>query len=105
MARWVYVPAPSSLKRDRDRRATRTGETCLVNVHAKSRLTPEPLRTLRPETKGQAGACPDRTRAIPGMVRRRPTMIRNTHGMILTGPSRDRNAARMTAAGAQEPDR
>jgi hypothetical protein len=31
-------------------------------------LTPEPLRTLRSETKGQAGACPDRTRAIPCKV-------------------------------------
>ena len=56
---------PSSLKRDCDRRATSTGGKCLVNVHAKSRLTPEPLRTLRSEDKGQAGACPDRTRAIP----------------------------------------
>ena len=56
---------PSSIKRDCDRRATSTGEKRLVNVHAKSRLTPEPLRTLRPETKGQAGACPDRARAIP----------------------------------------
>ena len=60
---------PSSLKRDCDRRAMSTGERCLVNVHAKSRLTLEPLRTLRPETKGQAGACPDRTRAIPCTVR------------------------------------
>jgi hypothetical protein len=34
---------PSSLKRDCDRRATNTGEKCLVNVHAKSRLTPELL--------------------------------------------------------------
>src|SRR5215472_6304307 len=42
---------------------------CLVNVHAKSRLIPEPLRTLRSETKGQAGACPDRARAIPCKVR------------------------------------
>ena len=50
---------------DRDRRATSTGEKRLVYVHAKSCLTLEPLRTLRPETKGQAGACPDRTRAIP----------------------------------------
>ena len=40
-----------------------------MNVHAKSRLTLEPLRTLRPEDKGQAGACPDRTRAIPCKVR------------------------------------
>jgi hypothetical protein len=40
-----------------------------VNVHARSRLTPEPLRTLRSETKGQAGACPNRTRAIPCTVR------------------------------------
>ena len=56
---------PSSFKRDCDRRTTSTGERCLVNVHAKSRLTQEPLRTLRPEDKGQAGPCPDRTRAIP----------------------------------------
>jgi hypothetical protein len=59
---------PSSLKRDCDRRTTSTGEKYLVNVHAKSRLTLEPLRTLRSETKGQAGACPDRTRAIPCTV-------------------------------------
>jgi hypothetical protein len=39
-----------------------------VSVHAKSRLTLEPLRTLRSETKGQDGACPDRTRAIPCKV-------------------------------------
>ena len=39
-----------------------------VNVHAKSRLILEPLRTLRPEDKGQAGACPDRARAIPCKV-------------------------------------
>jgi hypothetical protein len=60
---------PSSLKHDCDRRATSTGEKCLANVHAKSRLTPEPLQTLRSETTGQAGACPDRTRAIPRKVR------------------------------------
>jgi hypothetical protein len=59
---------PSSLKRDCHRRTTSTGERCLVNVHAKSRLTPEPLRTLRSETKGQAAACPDRTPAIPCTV-------------------------------------
>ncbi len=40
-----------------------------MNVHAKSRLTLEPLRTLRTETKGQAGACPGRSRAIPCKVR------------------------------------
>ena len=60
---------PSSIKRDSGRRTTSTGERCLVNVHAKSRLTPEPLRPLRSEDKGQAGACPDRTRAIPCTVR------------------------------------
>jgi hypothetical protein len=59
---------PSSIKRDCGRRATSTGEKLLVNVHAKSRLTPEPLRALRSEAKGQAGACPDRTRAIPCKV-------------------------------------
>src|SRR5271165_1228692 len=60
---------PSSIKRDCDRRTTSTGERCLVNVHAKSHLTPEPLRALRSEDKGQAGACPDRTRAIPCKLR------------------------------------
>jgi hypothetical protein len=59
---------PSSLKRDCDRRTTSIGEKCLVDAHAKSRLTLEPLRTLQSETKGQAGACPDRTRAIPCMM-------------------------------------
>ena len=42
-----------------------------MNVHAKSCLTPQPLRTLRPETKGQAAACPDRTQAIPCKLRGR----------------------------------
>ena len=60
---------PSSIKRDCARRATSTGGKVAVNVHAKSRLTLEPLRTLRSENKGQAGACPDRTRAIPCTVR------------------------------------
>ena len=60
---------PSSLKRDCARRTTGTGGKTPVNVHAKSRLTLEPLRTLRSETKGQAGACPDLTRAIPCKVR------------------------------------
>jgi hypothetical protein len=60
---------PSSLKRDCDRRTTSTGEKCLVYVHAKSRLTLEPLRALRSEDKSQAGACPGRTRTIPCTVR------------------------------------
>ena len=55
----------------------------MVNVHTKSRLILEPLRTLRSEDKGQAEACPDRTRAIPCKVRRRVTMIRKIRGMIL----------------------
>ena len=49
---------PSSLKRDCDRRTTSTGEKCLVNVHAKSRLTLEPLRTLRSEDQGPGGSLP-----------------------------------------------
>ena len=56
-----------------------------VNVHARSRLTLEPLRTLRSETKGQAGAYPDRTRAIPCKVRAvaaEVSMIRNMRGMV-----------------------
>src|SRR5689334_21432825 len=60
---------PSSPKRDCGPRTTDTDGKCLVNVHAKSRLAPEPLRTLRPETEGQAGACPDRARSIPCTVR------------------------------------
>ena len=61
---------PSSIKHDCDRRATSAGGKCLVNVHhAKSCLTLESLRTLRSGTKGQARACPDRTRAIPCNVR------------------------------------
>ena len=32
-------------------------------------LTAEPLHPLRAESKGQAGACPDRTRAIPCKMR------------------------------------
>ena len=65
MACEVYVPAPPASSMTVNRRATSTGERCLVTAHAKSCLTPEPLRTLRPETKGQAAACPDRTQAIP----------------------------------------
>ena len=76
---------PSSIKRDCDRRATSTGEKRLVNVHAKSCLTPEPLRTLRSETKGQAGACPDRTRAIPctvqAVTRKSAPGLRTTGGL------------------------
>jgi hypothetical protein len=60
---------PFSLKHDCDRRTTSTGGKCLVNVHAKSYLIPESLRALRSKTKGQAGACPDRARAIPCTVR------------------------------------
>jgi hypothetical protein len=56
---------PSSIKRDSDHWEIGTGGKTPVNVHAKSRLIPEPLRTLRTEDKGQTGACPDRTRAIP----------------------------------------
>jgi hypothetical protein len=52
------------------RRATSTGEGAWW-TYAKSCLTPEPLRTLRSETKGQAAACPDRTQAIPCKLRGR----------------------------------
>jgi hypothetical protein len=76
---------PSSLKRDRTRRATSTGGRAPVNVHVKSRLTLEPLRTLRSEAKGQAGACPGRTRAIPCKVRAvtaEASVIRNACRMV-----------------------
>jgi len=61
-----------------------------VNVHAKSRLTLEPLRTLRTETKGQAGACPDRTRAIPCTVRAVTAEVsirRRAHSVPGPGPT------------------
>jgi hypothetical protein len=76
----VYVPAPpaSSVTVPAGQRPQE--EECLANVHAKSRLILEPLRALRPEIKGQAGACPDRTRAIPCKPRA-VTMIRNIRGM------------------------
>jgi hypothetical protein len=83
---------PSSIKRDCDRRATSTGEKRLVNVHAKSRLTPEPLRTLRSETKGQAGACPDRTRAIPCKVRAVTGKV-----PMIEDPSRPKTVAKTVA--------
>jgi hypothetical protein len=40
-----------------------------VNVHAKSRLIPETSTGTPVRDRGQAGACPDRTRAIPCTVR------------------------------------
>ena len=76
---------PSSLKHDCDRRPTSTGRKFQVNAHAKSCLTLEPLRTLRSEDKGQAGACPDRTRAIPckvQVVTEEVSMIRNMRGAV-----------------------
>src|SRR5689334_8570566 len=64
MACEVYVSAPpaSSMTVTAGQRAQ---DKVPGERHAKSCLTPEPLRTLRPETKGQAAACPDRTQAIP----------------------------------------
>jgi hypothetical protein len=56
-----------------------------VNGHAKSRLTLETTADTPVRTKGQAGACPDRTRAIPCTVRAvtaEVSMIRNLRGMI-----------------------
>ena len=63
---------PSRLKHDRGRRTTSTGGKCLANVHAKSCLIPEPLRTLRPETKGQAE--PARTGRGPSPARFRRSL-------------------------------
>jgi hypothetical protein len=60
---------PSSLKRDRARRATSTGGTCRVHVHARSRLTPETSADTPARNHGTGRACPDRTRAIPCTVR------------------------------------
>ncbi len=56
---------PSSPKRDCTRRATNTGGKLSVNVHAKSRSTLETTADTAVRNEGQAGACPDRTRAIP----------------------------------------
>ena len=56
---------PSGLQRDCDRRATSAAEG-FRRTYTRSHAGPRrPLRTLRPETKGQAGACPGWTRAIP----------------------------------------
>jgi hypothetical protein len=55
MAAECTCPRPSSPKRDRDRRATSTGGNCLVNVHAKSCLTPAPLRLLGRVVGADAG--------------------------------------------------
>ncbi len=93
---------PSSLKRDCDRRTTSTREARLVNVHAKSRLIPEPLRTLRSEDKGQAGACPDRTRAIPCTVRtvtRTPTESDGSSQRQTSASTAPRTLARRAATG------
>jgi len=60
---------PSSIKRDCDRGTTSTGGKCLVNVHAKSRLT---LETLCGHSGQQTRArrhLPGRTRAIPCIMR------------------------------------
>ena len=59
---------PSSLKRDCLRRATSTGERCLVNVHAKSRLILETSADTPARRQGPGRACPDRTRPIPCTV-------------------------------------
>jgi hypothetical protein len=56
---------PSRLKRDCASRATSTGGKCLVNVHAKSRLIPEPLRALRSEDKGRRCSWWSRSCCVP----------------------------------------
>jgi hypothetical protein len=90
---------PSSIKRDCDRRARSTGEKRLVNVHAKSRLTPEPLGTLRPETKGHAGACPYRTRAIPAQSGRSRGSLHQAHALR----ARSRRVPQMSPNRHQQP--
>jgi hypothetical protein len=67
---------PSSIKHDCDPRPMSPGGKCLVNVDAKSCLIVESTADTRSATKGQAGACPDRARAIPCTVR------------VATGPNR-----------------
>jgi hypothetical protein len=96
MAREAYVPAPpaSSVTVAAGQRAQ--VKRRLVKAHAKSRLTQEPLRALRPEDKGQAGACTDRTRAIPYEVR------------VVTAPGRgwtSRHAHTLATARHPLPDR
>lgn len=68
---------PSGLQRDCDRRATSAVEgfrRTYTRSHAGRR---RPLRTLRPETKGQAGACPGWTRAIPYIAGRSHSQSRS----------------------------
>ena len=57
-------------------------------------LTAEPLRLLRPEDKGEAGACPDRTRAIPCTVQKEPSHL-----------GADRAQLRVTPEGRQAAER
>jgi hypothetical protein len=59
---------PSSLKHDCGRRTTSTAGRCPVNVHAKSRLTPETSADTPARGQGPGGACPERTRTIPCKV-------------------------------------
>jgi hypothetical protein len=89
---------PSSPKHDCDRRTMSTGGKRLVNGHAKSRLTPESLRTLRPEDKGQAAACPDRSRAIPCKVRVR-LLLGGLRLVASNGGSKGSDHRRMAATG------
>ncbi len=59
--------------------------------------------SIRSETKGLAGACPDRTRAIPCMVRAvtaEVSMIRNMRGMTLGSPLRGGSFARALPGGS-----
>ena len=58
---------PSSIKRDCGRR-TREQEKVPGNVHAKSRLIPETLRTLRPETRARPQPARTGAQAIPCKV-------------------------------------
>ena len=49
---------PSSPKRDRDRRTTSTGGTCLANAHARSRLTLETTADTRARNQGPGRRLP-----------------------------------------------
>ena len=61
-----------------------------MNIHVKSRLTPEPLRTLRSVDKGQAEACPDRMQAIPCKV---TAVARLPVGLRQADRNRDSNSS------------
>jgi hypothetical protein len=103
MTRRVYVsapPAPSATVHAGQTAQAESTDRCTREVA----LDPGAPRTLRSEIKGQAGACPDRTRDIPCTVRAviGSFMIRNIRGIISAATQYERsNPSRQGAANSK----